>query len=58
MENYLLIICNLPVRGAPMSKRNIVHIEIPAADTTAAAQFYQTIFGWKTTRDEAMNYTM
>ena len=41
-----------------MSKRNIVHIEIPAAETTKAAQFYQLLFGWKTTRDEAMNYTM
>ena len=41
-----------------MSKRNIVHIEIPAADTAIAAQFYQALFGWKTTRDETMNYTM
>jgi len=41
-----------------MSKRNIVHIEIPAADTTKAAQFYQALFGWKTTRDEAMDYIL
>jgi predicted enzyme related to lactoylglutathione lyase len=41
-----------------MTKRNIVHIEIPAADSTEAAQFYQALFGWKTTRDEKMDYTM
>jgi len=41
-----------------MTKRNIVHIEIPAGDTAKAAQFYQALFGWKTTRDEAMNYAM
>ncbi len=41
-----------------MSKRNIVHIEIPAADTAKAAQFYQALFGWKTTHDEKMDYTM
>ncbi|MCX6033984.1 MAG: VOC family protein [Chloroflexi bacterium] len=41
-----------------MSKRNIVHIEIPAADSAKAAQFYQALFGWKTTRDESMDYTL
>jgi predicted enzyme related to lactoylglutathione lyase len=41
-----------------MTKRNIVHIEIPAADQAKAAKFYQALFGWKTTRDEKMNYTM
>jgi predicted enzyme related to lactoylglutathione lyase len=41
-----------------MTKRNIVHIEIPAADSAKAAQFYQAMFGWKTTRDEKMDYTM
>jgi uncharacterized protein len=41
-----------------MTKRNIVHIEIPAADSTKAAQFYQALFGWKTTRDEKMDYTL
>ncbi len=41
-----------------MSKRNIVHIEIPTADQFASAKFYQELFGWKTTRDEKMNYTM
>ena len=41
-----------------MTKRNIVHIEIPAADSAKAAQFYQALFGWKTTRDEKMDYTL
>jgi len=41
-----------------MTKRNIVHIEIPAADSAKAAQFYHALFGWKTTRDEAMDYTL
>ena len=41
-----------------MTKRNIVHIEIPAADSANAAQFYQALFGWKITRDEALDYTM
>lgn len=41
-----------------MSKRNIVHIEIPTEDQAKSAKFYQDLFGWKTTRDEKMNYTM
>jgi predicted enzyme related to lactoylglutathione lyase len=41
-----------------MTKRNIVHIEIPTADQAKSAKFYQSLFGWKTTRDEKMNYTM
>jgi len=41
-----------------MTKRNIVHIEIPAADPAKAAQFYKALFGWEMTRDEKMNYTM
>ena len=41
-----------------MSKRNVVHIEIPAADLVKAAQFYQALFGWKITRDEKMDYSM
>ena len=41
-----------------MSKRNIVHIEIPTADQAVSAKFYQDLFGWKTTRDEKMNYTL
>lgn len=41
-----------------MSKRNIVHVEIPAADQPAAAKFYQELFGWKITAMPEANYTM
>lgn len=41
-----------------MTKRNIVHIEIPAADSAKAGQFYKALFGWKITRDETMDYTL
>lgn len=41
-----------------MTKRNIVHIEIPAADTTKAAQFYKDLFGWKPTPIEGMDYIL
>jgi uncharacterized protein len=41
-----------------MSKRNVVHIEIPAADTQSAAQFYETLFGWKMQTVPDFDYTM
>lgn len=41
-----------------MSKRNIVHVEIPAASVEAAGQFYQELFGWKLQPMPEMNYTM
>jgi predicted enzyme related to lactoylglutathione lyase len=41
-----------------MSKRAIVHIEIPAGDAAEAAAFYSDLFGWDIQRDEAMHYTM
>ena len=41
-----------------MTKRNIVHIEIPAADSVKAGEFYQQLFGWKIETDTTMNYTM
>jgi len=41
-----------------MSKRNIVHVEIPAADVKAAGKFYQELFGWKLQDYPEMNYTM
>ena len=41
-----------------MIKRNVVHIEIPAADAAKAGKFYQDLFGWKIETDTAMNYTM
>jgi predicted enzyme related to lactoylglutathione lyase len=41
-----------------MSKRNVVHVEIPAANVEAAAKFYQDLFGWKIQPIPEMNYTM
>ncbi|HNN13037.1 MAG TPA: VOC family protein [Anaerolineales bacterium] len=41
-----------------MSKRNIVHVEIPAANVAAAGEFYQELFGWKMDSMPEMNYTM
>jgi len=41
-----------------MSKRNIVHVEIPAANVQASGKFYQELFGWKINHDSGMNYTM
>ena len=41
-----------------MTKRNIVHIEIPAADFEKAGKFYQELFGWKIENDLKLNYTM
>lgn len=41
-----------------MSKRNVVHVEIPAADVQAAGKFYEELFGWKLHRAEEFDYTM
>jgi uncharacterized protein len=41
-----------------MSKRNVVHVEIPAANVESAAQFYQDLFSWKIQPVPEMNYTM
>lgn len=41
-----------------MSKRNIVHVEIPSANVESAAKFYQALFGWKIQPIPEMNYTM
>ncbi|MCQ3936617.1 MAG: hypothetical protein DPW18_06175 [Chloroflexi bacterium] len=41
-----------------MSKRNVVHIEIPAANVEAAGQFYHDLFDWKLQPVPEMNYTM
>jgi len=41
-----------------MSKRNVVHVEIPAANVEAAAKFYQDLFAWKIQPVPGMNYTM
>ena len=40
-----------------MVKRNIVHIEIPAADLKSAGKFYQDLFGWQIEHIPEMNYT-
>lgn len=41
-----------------MSKRNVVHVEIPAADQAITGKFYQGLFGWKINPMPDMNYTM
>jgi predicted enzyme related to lactoylglutathione lyase len=41
-----------------MSKRNVVHVEIPALNVPAAGKFYQELFGWKLQEVPDMNYTM
>ena len=41
-----------------MSKRNVVHVEIPAADAKAAGTFYQDLFGWKIHHAAEFDYTM
>ena len=41
-----------------MSKRNVVHVEIPAANVEAAGKFYQELLGWKIQHDSALNYSM
>ncbi len=41
-----------------MSKRNVVHVEIPAASLEGAGEFYQKLFGWKLQHMPEMNYTM
>lgn len=32
-----------------MSKRNVVHVEIPTMKVESTAKFYQDLFGWKIT---------
>lgn len=41
-----------------MSKRNVVHVEIPAADVGSAGRFYQELFGWKMQHVPEFDYTM
>lgn len=41
-----------------MSKRNIVHVEIPSANVESAGKFYADLFGWKMQAMPEMNYTM
>jgi uncharacterized protein len=39
-----------------MSGHPIVHIEIPAANTSEAGKFYGEVFGWKIEADQMYNY--
>lgn len=41
-----------------MTKRNIVHIEIPATNGKTSGEFYEKLFGWHIVHDEQMDYTM
>jgi len=41
-----------------MSKRNVVHVEIPAAYVEGAGKFYESLFDWKISNMPDMNYTM
>lgn len=41
-----------------MTKRNIVHVEIPTADSKQSSDFYNQLFGWKITPVPDMNYTL
>jgi predicted enzyme related to lactoylglutathione lyase len=41
-----------------MSKRNVVHVEIPAANVEVAGKFYQELLGWKISHDAQLNYAM
>ncbi len=40
-----------------MSRRRILHIEIPANTPPDAAKFYSEIFGWETTVTQPYDYT-
>ncbi len=40
-----------------MSKRNIVHVDIPAANVEGAGKFYADLFGWKLQSMPELNYT-
>ncbi|MCK6568894.1 MAG: hypothetical protein DCC59_02470 [Chloroflexi bacterium] len=41
-----------------MTNRNVVHVEIPAADQNKAGEFYRELFGWKIVPMPEMNYVM
>jgi predicted enzyme related to lactoylglutathione lyase len=41
-----------------MSKRNVVHIEIPATHVKDAGKFYADLFGWQMQHAPEFNYTM
>jgi predicted enzyme related to lactoylglutathione lyase len=41
-----------------MSKRDIVHIEIPSADFEQSGKFYAALFGWKITPRPELDYVL
>jgi predicted enzyme related to lactoylglutathione lyase len=41
-----------------MTKRNIVHIEIPTKNGKESGEFYEKLFGWHIEHDAQMDYTM
>ena len=41
-----------------VSKRNVVHVELPAENVQGASQFYQDLFGWKMEHAAEFDYTM
>ena len=41
-----------------MSKRNVVHVESPAANQAVSGKVYQELFGWKITPVPELDYTM
>jgi uncharacterized protein len=41
-----------------MTKRNIVHIEIPTRNSQESADFYQKLFDWKMTPVPELNYML
>ena len=41
-----------------MTKRNIVHIEIPTKNGKESGEFFEKLFGWHIEHDEQMDYTM
>lgn len=55
---YNAAILSMEPEEPAMSKRNVVHIEIPAADVASAGKFYESLFGWKLEHVPEMNYTM
>ena len=41
-----------------MTKRNIVHIEIPTHNGKESGEFYENLFGWHIDHNEEFDYTM
>lgn len=41
-----------------MTKRSVVHVEIPAKNRDAAAKFYEAMFGWTYRHEDDSRYTI